>query len=102
MNLRVISAGLLLSTSLTTGALPAAALSSQYDLSNLHQNTQALNVSDDGGVFVAQRVKNRQRRRQVRKVCTNKRIRVKGRAGRRVRIRVVRKCRLVRVGRINR
>ncbi|MEM7726117.1 MAG: hypothetical protein AAF208_07045 [Cyanobacteria bacterium P01_A01_bin.45] len=115
MNWRTISVGLLLGISLTTGANPAEALNSQYG-PNLSQDIQALNVSDDGGVIVAQRYddrrdkresnKNRKikrvqtrqisrrvnnrRGREFKRVCTNKRIRVRGR------IRVVQECRLVR------
>ena len=97
MNLHKVSAGILLMVSLVTTALPASA--SPYRTSNnVRQRNKVVNVEYRNVDNVQRRGQNQRRNNkdQFKKVCTTKRIRVRGR------VRKVEECKLVRVVRRNR
>ncbi|MGB3639927.1 MAG: hypothetical protein WBA39_20480 [Rivularia sp. (in: cyanobacteria)] len=87
MNLNKVSAGILVMVSLAITALPASA--SPYRTSNnIGQRNKVVNVVKSRNVVNVQR---RNNQNQFKKVCTTKRVRVRGR------IRNVQQCKLVKV-----
>lgn len=91
MNLQKVSAGILLMVSLATTALPASA--SPYRTSNnVPQRNKVVNVVEYRNVNAKRRVN----QDQFKKVCTTKRIRVRGR------VKTVQECKLVKVANRNR
>lgn len=93
MNWNKVSAGILVMVSLAATALPASA--SPYRTSNnAPQRNKVVNVVEYRNVGNVQRRGQNQRRvnrNQFKKVCTTKRIRVRGR------VRTVQECKLVRL-----